>query len=62
MKQWIVHAPVECTGVYYVEAETEEEAKEALKTWDGSDKQVEFGHYSEEYPSSDVNDMRVEGN
>jgi hypothetical protein len=59
LKNWIVITKVDCLGVYQVEAETAEDAKQALANWDGSTDNVNFTHYAEEYPDNDVSEMSV---
>jgi len=47
MPNYTVMAKVDCLGVYQIEAESEEEAREKFAAWDGGDSVI-FSHYAEE--------------
>ena len=58
MNYYTVQAPVDCLGLYGVEADSEEEAAQKVADWDGGDS-VEFLYYTEEVLSTTPSEMRV---
>lgn len=55
-KDFMIRAQVDCVGVYYVTADSEEEAREKFANW-GGDATVQFSHYAEVFPSSDIDSI-----